>query len=631
MSDDLAYTVRQADTMVRRQLRRYAPRHEQWRRLEHLFRSGRTDGIEAHDAAEVVPELTMDGVNYTLPAAQMILAQMVGEEPEIHVDAWEGGEEAERSALQAERLCRYLFERVGAMDKIRDAAQDCVVTGSGFIKVGWAHEEEEVERDEIEIEQDLVEALEHDRRLADLSDDEPLDPDEIAEMVPLTEQRVVADEPWVEYVSPWDMIVPHDARRLEEARWVAQRVRVPYDEVMANPTFKDDVKERLSTATQGAAGHEDYSMHREERGEAAEVGGGATNEDGVDALAEVVLIEFYDMRSKRMMIFQLGADEPLYEGDLPYSHRHPPFVHLRMNNDGGARFWPFGALENIAPIQMQVNDVIADWLDNLRRGGNKYAVDEGALTTEAREGFESNDSERIVPLQTGGVPVSDVVQPLPRQGVPPDQYQSRDDLINAIHDQLALNDFQVGGVGADRMSGTAAAVVDGQATLRAARARKTVEQAVEQTGLLIVLLAQEFMEPDRIVRVSTPDGVEAVPVSRRDIQGEYRVKVDAGSTESVNPSAREQRALEQLQAVVPIFAEQGLDVQPILREIIRDLGHDPDSVMRPAEQPAMPAEAGEDGGQQPMPAEEPEPTASEEMEALGGPPMPAQGGGDVAL
>lgn len=322
-----------------------------------------------------------------------------------------------------------------------------------------------------------------------------------------------------------------------------------------------------------------------------------TNEEGDDALAEVVLIEFYDMRSRRMLIFEPSSNEALYEGPLPYSHRYPPFVHLRLHNDGGSRFWPFGALENIAPIQTQLNDIVADLMDNIKRQGNKYALNEDLLTDEARSALESNNSEEVVPLRTGNQPITDFVMPMPRQGVPQDFYAGREDLRVALIDQLGLNDFQAGGSGADRMSGTAAAVVDGTASLRASQPRKQVERAAARVGTLIVLLCQEFLDPERAVRIMGRDGQRWTNVHRDELVGEYHVNVGAGSIESVNPSAREQQAIEQMQVLAPMLMELGYDPHPILRELIRDLGHDPEAVLQKMEMPqGAPGEGGGQGG-----------------------------------
>ncbi|MEX2430904.1 MAG: hypothetical protein WD645_03175, partial [Dehalococcoidia bacterium] len=190
---------------------------------------------------------------------------------------------------------------------------------------------------------------------------------------------------------------------------------------------------------------------------------------------------------------------------------------------------------------------------------------------------------------------------------------------------LGINDFQAGGSGADRMSATAAAVVDGNATLRGSDKRWQVERATSDTGLRMLLLCQEFLDEQMALRIVGPDGkVEWLNVTKEDLIGEFGVSVTSGSTMAVNPATKMQRALDVMTEIIPALAAEGFDTQPFWREALRDYGMDPDRMLRRL--PPPPPEGAPPGAEG---AGAPPPTVPQE--GFGGPPVPAAVEGDVAL
>jgi hypothetical protein len=213
---------------------------------------------------------------------------------------------------------------------------------------------------------------------------------------------------------------------------------------------------------------------------------------------------------------------------------------------------------------------------------------------------------------------------------------------------LGINDFQAGGVGSNRMSATAAAVVDGVATLRAQDKLAAVETGIAGIGQRILLLCQEFLDDNRAIRIAGPGGQMWLNVSASDIFGEFKVTVEGGSTRALNPATRAQRGIQTLQTVVPTLSNLGFDPTNAIRMALRDMGYDPNFLMvkkpEPTEQPmeaplspdmgmAAPDQATMDAlmqmAQQPSP-EQVNP-ADQVQQEFGGPGSPAATGGTIAL
>ena len=617
------FELHQAQELVRDAVSRADQRHRRYRVLEGLYRTGSLATAKTNEAGtlgEFYPELDEHVTNMVLPHINIIQESVIARDPKLICEPVGGGELAEYNRETSESVLGYFWRRVAATDQLRDATADAVRLGSGFLKIGWTHLEDERELDEEERQFRIRQAINAELNAAE-AENRFADIELLEKSVPHTERRVIRSEPFVEYVSPYDIFVPINTRRLEETRWVCHRLTLPVDEILANPEF--DVTEE-DIIRDGMLVNESDEWQAEWRRQTEDARGihGSTL-----SLDTATIWEFYDMRTRTMMVFQLSSDKPMWEGEIPWSHRYPPFVHVRNYTATGNDFWGFGDIDNIAALQDMFNEFMTEQLENARRSGQKYLVRANAVTDELIAALESSEADIVAPVNLPtGEPLDGVIAPVFRQALAGDVYAAKAELEDKMRQVLGINDFQAGGIGADRMSATAAAVVDGVATLRAQSKIASVERAAAAVGNQILLLCQEYLDQPTAIRVTAEGGATWPEVSKADIYGEFVVSVEGGSTRAINPATREQQGLRTLGDVVPALVQLGYDPTPALRSALRDLGYDPDTMLVPMQQPVapMPGEGTPESGV---------PMTSEQMIALGGPgaPAAAQGAGTIAL
>jgi hypothetical protein len=620
------FKLHEAQELVRDAVSRADQRHRRYRTLEALYRTGSLRQSRVNETGTITdfyPDLSEHVANLILPHVNIIQESVIARDPKLICEPIGGGEVAEMNAVTSEGVLSYQWRRSFATEQLRDATADAVRLGSGFVKIGWTHLEEDREIPEEErsaisaraIEDEVFSATEDGRFVTN-------DIELLKASVPHSERRVIRSEPFVEYVSPYDVFVPINTRKLEDTRWVVHRLTLPIDEILSNPEF--DVTEE-SIVRDGTTINESEEWQAEWRRQTEDSRGiyGSTI-----ALDTATIWEFYDMRTRRMMVFQLHSSEPLWEGEIPWSHRYPPFVHVRNYTSNGNDFWGFGDIDNVASLQDMFNEFLTEQLENARRSGQKYLVRANVVSDELVAALESSESDIVAPVNIPtGEPLDQVIVPIFRQALAGDVYGAKAELEDKMRQVLGINDFQAGGIGADRMSATAAAVVDGVATLRAQSKIASVERAASAIGNQILLLCQEYLDEPTAIRITSSDGARWDYISKEDIYGEFIVAVEGGSTRAINPATREQQGLRTLGEVVPALVQLGYDPEPALRAALRDLGYDPDSMLKPLQQEPMPM-AGAGG-----PAEQSTPMTSEQMIALGGPgaPAAAQGAGQIAL
>jgi hypothetical protein len=301
----------------------------------------------------------------------------------------------------------------------------------------------------------------------------------------------------------------------------------------------------------------------------------------------------------------------------------------------------------------KLNFVVRQQLDNLDRQGTVFVARDDAFTDEDRANLEMARPGDVV-LARGipdGLRLSDVIEAFPTTALSNDVYSARQQIVDDIGKVLGLSDFQLGGLGPSRMSGTAAAVADGVATLRSQQRLEAYEAFYGRAANLFYMLSRQHLDEDQVVKMLGPDGslfqetLEAEAMSM-----DFFVKVKTGSMAAVNPATRAQRGME-LMNLAERLETAGYDADTLRRYALREMGVDPDlmGVRRqpppepepaPAPPPAMGMQQGApvDPMQQMMEQQMMEQQMmGEQMQApgstqadifnMGGPPLPPGGEG----
>lgn len=592
------YTLSDKQAALRDAIRRMEPVHSHWRMLESLYRIGAQREVTAIDVNRILPFPTpgtfLRTVNMVLPHLNLIINSVTARDPKLIVTPL-GGDEmtVERNAAIAKAVLEYFWRRTASTDAMRDMTQDMVVVGNGFCKVGWAYNESTEDRTAEEITADvdmlIATATEVAAEMGTMLTE--ADIKEIVQSVALTNQLVEVDEPFVEYVSPYDIYVPANARRINNTRWIAQRLRLPVAELKANKMFDKKAVADIVPDT-GYAERETLERYEEHEGSLPEIFSHAT------------VYEFYDMESRTLCVFQLDAERPLFEGPIPYAHRYPPFVHMRNFNDGGQSFWSFGDVENVAGLQLMVNEIMIAEINDLKRVGNKYFINKKVLTPELAKALQENKPDAVIPIEVpGNVAINEVLVPVQRLATPSDNYVMEGKLQDYMQRILGITDLQAGAVQvASRVPATAAAAVEGASTLRAMDKQVNVEKAAREIGTRMLALCQQFLDSGKAVRIAGPDAPMWLQVSTEDIEGEFSIETEGGSTQAVNPLTKARQGMDILTQIAPMLAQLGYDPENAIRSALTYLGLNPEHLLvRPQPQPQMPP-AGMPAGMPPMPA-----------------------------
>lgn len=488
-----------------------------WRRLVDLYRGKHFNNYSDEDRILV---------NMVFATVNVIAPSIAVNHPKITVNATNPENAAQ--AVIVEAVVNYWWRFRDVRSEFRRAVKDFIIVGHGWMKVGYRFVEEEVVGTDVD----------------------PSDPNmEGGESS--TTSVILEDSPFAERVSPFDVFVDPDATSMKDARWIAQRIRRPLREVKTDKRYDRAAREQVGTMA--VSRYTDDPSRKK------------INDKSV-GYAEIW--EFYDISNKTMCVFADGADKFLVKPmRMPYSFGQP-FVMIR-NYDVPDQFYPIGDLEQIEPMQQELNETRTQMMNHRKRFARKYLYKESAFDSLGRSALQSSEDNVMVPV-ISDEPLGNVITPMPAVINPPEFYNQSDLISNDIDRISGVSEFMRGGSPEIRRTATEASLIQDAMNARTSDKLATVEQAIAEVGRRMVALAQQFMTGEQVARVMGKDGEPLWVTFDRDyLEGDFDYEVAAGSTQPTNESFRRQMALQMVDAMAPFAGAGVINMQEMAAYVLQ--------------------------------------------------------------
>jgi hypothetical protein len=487
-----------------------------WRRMLDLYRGRHYENYSDED--RLLVNIVFSTVNVIAPSVSVNY-------PKITVSAVKP--ENAPQAVIAETVVNYWWRYNDIRSQFRRAVKDMILFGHGWIKVGYRFVEEQAVGSE-----------------DDISD--PLEGGEGSSATVITE-----DAPFAERVSVFDVFVDSDATSMHDAKWIAQRIRRPIREVKTDPRYSKSAREKVEVAAV-ARYSEDPSKRKVH--------------DKSYGYAEIW--EFYDIKAKTMCVFADGGEQFLIKPTrMPYSFGHP-FVML-SNYDVPDSFYPIGDVEQIEPLQKELNETRSQMMNHRKRFARKYLYKESAFDQVGRGALESDDDNVMVPV-ISDEPLGNVVANFPALINPPEFYDQSNLIVGDIERISGLPEYMTGGVSEIRRTATEVSAVRDAANARTADKLSIVERAISEVGYRMVALCRQFMTGEKVARLTGKDGEPIWVTYDRDyLEGEFDFEVVGGSTQPNNDSLRKQTALQIMDAMAPLASAGVVNMQELASYVLQ--------------------------------------------------------------
>lgn len=530
---------------------RQQSKHEQlWRRMVNLYKGKHYSTTTKADRAVI---------NTAFATKNVIAPSVAVNNPKFTINARKP--EAAAQAVVTEQVLNYIWRTYKYQREFRLAVDDMLTVGHGWLKVGYkatkAPEGKTADKD----------AAEGDAEAEGIDDrDETVEGNVESEMyVPWDEDR-----PFVERVSFFDVFVDPHARHPKEMKFIAQRTRRLVKDVKVDSRYEKAAREKANGSMRSSWEYNEKDGRDDED----------TISESKSAFCDVV--EFYDLRRQEVSTFIMGAqggDFLIKPKKLPYPFGHP-FVMLR-DYEVIDHFYPMGELEAIEVLQHELNATRTQMLNHRSKFARKYLYHEDSFGVEGLKALRSDVDNEMVPFPGDISEMERSVVAMPVQGTPPDFY-NQSDLIQSDIDRISgVSDYMRGSQANIRRTATEAAMIQDAQNARAADKLAHIEQALAEIGERLIQLMQLYMTGEHVVRIVGMSQPTWVKFDADYIQGQFDFEVEAGSTQPMNESFRQQQALQLVDAMHGLAA-LGAQVDPnmLAQKVMRDFGiKDPGSYL----------------------------------------------------
>ena len=539
-----------------------------WREAIDFYRQ-RPPGYDEHDCEHKIQ------VNLIHSTVNIIVANTLLRYPKITVTPRRINQaNYSRSVLGAalsESSINYYWRRYRYQEQFRLAFKDSVICGHGWVKCMWDFSEPK-ERMTQEQFSEVFQDPDSDakRATAVAIQKAPMGASELTPTATQREQErhgtdIIRDMPRVERISIFHMLVDPEATTMENARWVAQIVRVPNREAKENKKWDKQARENLPTDDTTDSRH----WNPDRRETSMEMG----------PTDWVTYYEFYDMENGTWCQFSEGAERFLVKpAVMPYKFGLP--FEFMGNHQVPDQFYPMGDVETLTDLQAELNIVRTQIIEDRKKYRRQWMYKPENVTDELVQMLESDSDDKMAPIQDDA-DFDDVMSPVPQLPIDPQLYDVSAMVSRDIDVISGTTDYQRGGAPAGRTA-TEAAILNDASQSRAAEKLFGVEQAMARISEKVVMLMQQYMTEKDVAILGNIDAI--IPNSptaqqvgnevfykfdRENIAGLYDFTVEAGSTQPVNEAVRRQEALQLANVMVP-FVQTGLvDGQRVAEELLR--------------------------------------------------------------
>lgn len=399
---------------------------------------------------------------------------------------------------------------------------------------------------------------------------------------------VKQDAPYVERVNPLNFVFDWSGkdRTLRTARWCAEVFFVPYADLLVNKDYDPEVLGMLYSG--------DYSPTTQTFW--ASIGVDPKSMKGLQSFALpednlVTLIEIWDKKYQKRMVFADGCPHPLSVDDWPYPYLEGfPYVMAKYI-DVPNQPYGLGLPRWIEDQQTQLNRGATLEQDVMRKSRPRYKASEN---TTPEEVAKFKDGDDIIVGDISPIPPADLSQ----------MFQVyKQNIERAIEQQTGADALLQG----ERLpSRTTAGEVGTRARLTGLKLDQHVEdfeEFVEDVATQILGHLKKFRTTADVIEVVGLQGAFWHEYTNEDIQAGVDVEVNYFAAPKTDPALEKQSRKEIFQLAIsalPVMAEQGqmvFDIPQLFNWVLqpyneKDIGR----FFKPALIPMPPLEEGESSG-----------------------------------
>lgn len=517
-------------------------------------------------------------MNLIYTIAQIIVPSLYYRNPKIL--SFPKRKQDEDSSPVAASLLNYYFNELGIKDTNHMVILDAFLLGMGVTKIGYTTRfgtipnEDNIKMEQKEREKEKKKSIirQVGESLGIIKADKDTETN-IPQNFELQE-NIIAENPYVVYVNPFDFLIDPRATSIYDAQWVAQKIRKNVDEVKKDKNLKNTAKLKGNEPPDNVL--EDIP---------------ATE---LDKFKTIDLYEIHYKAEDGIYILILAKDgnhyEHLYHDKSIYEMDGFQFELLSFNKHGH-KLYPKSDVDIVKPLQDRLNITFDAILDQVDKYTPKVVVNETAITEQGKLALNNGEIGAIV--YTNSNP-SEVIREIQFTQLKSDMMNLVNQIVDIITIESGLTRAQLTGL-STAQTATEAQIGQGGSNIRLFSKADKVQDFSNRQSRKLWQVIRQFVDTDKIELITGEESVDENGITRYSwttginsaklAKAELRFQIEVGSTQKPDLAVvrKEFENFINLMArtdVIALLQQQGkrLDVGELIRlylnlypEMVKDI------------------------------------------------------------
>lgn len=512
-------------------------------------------------------------VNFVYAFVTNMMSAIYGDDPQISVHSKKP--DKDQDSVNLRESINYWAYELDASKELYDFVQDHFF-GCGAIETGWefetqvktlvAEEEMLLTKEQIEQEGILIDQEQFAK--------EAIAIDELGTMAILLQrgQRykkevIIKDQPLLKYRDFYqDIAIDPDARRLKDARWIAIRDMVTFNEFKKMNISKKKIQEVKPQVKSKYA----FDLRTDD---------GYTFEEDSGEAIWVELWWVWDKIEKKRYLITKGYNDYLAVDDWPFEFEVKgdcwPITFLPGVEDQFGPI-PYSEFCNYREQLLELNRIRTVQNSIFAKQAPKYLYNGSTATDREMRKFANAALGEAVKMRN---PAGLRLAPVPEMPQQLGQWEEiiKDDLKNIS----GLSEIDI-----DKLANTAteANIIEGKQNIRKSLRARKVEATIATVFAKLGGLIQQFQTEAVTIRIQNNEDTNFLNISKEDMQGEFDYRIEPGSMQHKSKAGRLRDLLKLSESMMN---DPSLNRPYVFQQIAELLNIDPQRVIVPP-QPVPP-------------------------------------------
>lgn len=459
----------------------------------------------------------------------------------------------ERSYRTAQQMMNYYARTTGLKTEMKAVVRDALVCTFGALKVGWIFEEVDVS---VELQEDGSK---------EVVDDSEEHPTIAARQVTLP--AGIGSRPFCARVSPWNLLRNRGSTSIKNANWVAERIFLTREEVMADPQYqnKADLMTNAVPSVSATQTHGEGIISTD-RGSDQYLEEARALADPDEQLVE--LWEIWDRISRKRIVVARGNRKPLVYKDWPMElEGRFPYIELMFSSVPDEPY-PIAYCSVFREIVQEINIISSYELEFVKRATPHVAVDTNVVDEPSMEALRSGEPVGVVKVRGN---VRDAVTNVGGASLNPDLKWVHVKAEENLQGISSVADFIRGGAADPGELATVAKLRVGALSMTVQEMQDVVADAMVEWAEDVDMMAKQFCDTPTAIRIAGEDGFSWKNFTKTDIAGRYEYQIVPGSTLPLNEDTAKKQALDVFNLSAPFIQPGSLAINgaQLFKELAR--------------------------------------------------------------